>query len=152
MVPAVPQDVAAAADDDEPSSSYSPQAQAQAQALPEPSQMPGPHPRLIIYSQTRRRTSDGGAVSLLPLLETGATHVIIAAFHLNEDPDAITLNDDHPLAPMYDQLWSEVRTLRERKGIKVLGMLGGAAKGSYERLTGSEVQVCVWLIMFFFSR
>ena len=34
--------------------------------------------------------------------------------------------------------------LRERGGIKVLGMLGGAAKGSYERLTGDEVQVCMY--------
>ena len=68
------------------------------------------------------------------------THVIVAAFHINDDPAAITLNDDHPLASMYDELWSEIRTLRG-KGIKVLGMLGGAAKGSYERLTGDEDQV-----------
>ena len=79
-------------------------------------------------------------MSLLPLLDTGITHVIIAAFHINEDPAAITLNDDHPLASMYDGLWSEVQMLRAR-GVKILGMLGGAAKGSYERLTGDDGQV-----------
>ena len=95
-------------------------------------------PRVVMYSQTRQTSA--GPVSILPLLQTGATHINIAAFHINEDPDAITLNDDHPLAPMYDDLWDEVRTVRE-SGVKVLGMLGGAAPGSFVRLTGTDEEV-----------
>ena len=48
---------------------------------------------------------------------------------------------------MYDVLWEEVRELRE-KGIKVLGMLGGAAKGSFERLTGDEKVGCLFSFCF----
>lgn len=75
----------------------------------------------------------------MPLIthHTGVTHVIIAAIHLNEDPAAITLNDDPPTAPKFDTLWAEVAWLRA-SGVKVLGMLGGAARGSYARLDGPD--------------
>lgn len=95
-------------------------------------------PRVIVYHQTIHR--DGTYVSLLPLLtqQTGVTHVIVAAIHLNEGPGNITLNDDPPDADKYDTLWGEVAWLRAA-GVKVLGMLGGAAKGSFERLDGADV-------------
>jgi cyclin-dependent kinase len=103
-----------------------------------------PHegPRLIVYAQTFH-DHDGNYHSLLPLLtnNTGITHVVVAAVHLNEGPGNITLNDHPPSDARYEALWGEVRWL-QGSGVKVLGMLGGAAKGSYERLTGNEDKVC----------
>ncbi|KAF2239588.1 glycoside hydrolase family 18 protein [Viridothelium virens] len=94
--------------------------------------------RVITYAQARH-DEYGNEISLLPLLtnSTGITHVIVAAIHLNEGPGNIHLNDDPPEHPKYKQLWGEVRWL-QGAGIGVLGMLGGAAKGSYERLAGDD--------------
>lgn len=99
-------------------------------------------PRLIIYAQTYH-DSAGSYHSLLPLLtnNTGVTHVILAAIHLNEGPGNITLNDHPPDDKRFEQLWGEAKWL-QGSGVKVLGMLGGAAKGSYERLTGGDEKVC----------
>jgi len=96
-------------------------------------------PRVVVYHQTIHR--DGKYVSLLPLItnQTGVTHVIVAAIHLNEGPGNITLNDDPPHASKYETLWGEVAWL-QASGVKVLGMLGGAAKGSFERLDGPDDQ------------
>lgn len=98
-------------------------------------------PRLIVYHQTFH-DSNGNYHSLLPLLtnNTGITHVIVAAIHLNDGPGNITLNDHTPDDKRYEQLWGEVKWL-QGSGVKVLGMLGGAAQGSYERLAGSEDNV-----------
>lgn len=97
-------------------------------------------PRIICYHQTicPRET---GYVSMLPLLHnsTGITHIIIAAIHLNEGPGNITLNDDPPESSVYAPLWEEVPQVKAA-GIKVMGMLGGAAKGSFQRLDGSPEQ------------
>lgn len=78
---------------------------------------------------------------MLPLLRnsTGVTHVIIAAFHLNSGPGNITLNDDPPESPVYAPLWAEVPQVKAA-GVKVMGMLGGAAPGSFQRLDGSSEQ------------
>ncbi|KAF1999250.1 glycoside hydrolase family 18 protein [Amniculicola lignicola CBS 123094] len=94
-------------------------------------------PRLVVYAQTFHQ--DGTYISLLPLLtsNTGITHVIIAAIHINEDPNGLTLNDHSPDHEVFRQLWGEVRWL-QGGGVKVMGMLGGAAKGSYGRLGGGE--------------
>lgn len=98
-------------------------------------------PRLVLYAQTHHDGA-GKPISLLPLLtkNTGVTHVIVAAIHLNEGPGNITLNDDPPSAEKFNTLWGEVRWL-QGTGVKVLGMLGGAAKGSFERLSGDEASV-----------
>jgi hypothetical protein len=84
--------------------------------------------------------------SLLPLLtnNTGITHIIVAAIHVNEGPGNITLNDHTPDDGRFEQLWGEVKWM-QGSGIKVLGMLGGAAKGSFERLGGSDENVCLLL-------
>jgi cyclin-dependent kinase len=71
---------------------------------------------------------------------TGITHVIIAAIHLNDEPGNITLNDHRPDDKRFDQLWGEVGWL-QGSGVKVLGMLGGAAKGTFEKLGGDEESV-----------
>lgn len=98
-------------------------------------------PRLIVYHQTLH-DSVGNYHSLLPLVtnNTGITHIILAAIHLNAGPGNITLNDHAPDDKRYEQLWGEVKWL-QGSGVKVLGMLGGAAQGSYERLGGSEESV-----------
>lgn len=47
-------------------------------------------------------------------------------------------NDHEPRNPRYQTLWAELRVL-QASGIQVLGMLGGAAKGSFTRLDLDEV-------------
>ncbi|KAK4978541.1 hypothetical protein LTR28_005114 [Elasticomyces elasticus] len=95
--------------------------------------------RVVVYHQTHH-THDGKPISVLPLIthQTGVTHVIVAAIHINEGPGNITLNDDPPDAKKFDVLWSEVAWL-QASGVRVLGMLGGAAKGSFEKLDGEDV-------------
>lgn len=100
---------------------------------------PDQGPKVVVYHQTIHR--DGRYVSILPLITqaSGVTHVVVAAIHLNEGPGNITLNDDPPDASKYDTLWGEVAWL-QASGVKVLGMLGGAAKGSYGRLDGQDLE------------
>ncbi|KAI0471746.1 family 18 glycoside hydrolase [Xylariaceae sp. FL0804] len=100
----------------------------------------GPLPRLILYHQTIHDPK-GNLVSILPLITQpgiAVTHIIVAAIHVNEDPDALTLNDHAPSDPRYTSLWAELR-IAQASGIRVLGMLGGAAKGSYARLDGGDL-------------
>jgi len=99
--------------------------------------LPPSTPRLIAYYQTHH-DEDGSFISILPFVrEPGieVTHVNLAALHINADPDALTLNDHPPSHPRFDTLWAELRIL-QASGVKVLAMLGGAAKGTYERLDG----------------
>jgi hypothetical protein len=99
----------------------------------------GEGPRVIVYHQTHHLPDSDTVVSLLPLItsSTGITHVIIAAIHLNDNPEDITLNDNPPSHEKFNTLWSEVAWL-QGTGIKILGMLGGAARGSYDRLDGDD--------------
>jgi chitinase len=78
---------------------------------------------------------------MLPLItnNTGITHVIIAAIHINDPPGHLTLNDHHPDHEHFNALWSEVAWV-QASGVKVLGMVGGAAKGSFERLDGLDTE------------
>lgn len=96
---------------------------------------------MIVYYQTHTRPDNRDPVSLLPLLanNTGITHVIVAAIHVNDGPGNITLNDDPPDCENNNRLWSEVAWV-QGAGVKVLGMLGGAAKGSFERLGSDDQQ------------
>jgi len=102
---------------------------------------PAPQPpRIVCYHQTHYH--HGTYISLLPLLteatsHIGPTHLIIAAIHLNARPGDITLNDDPPAHPKNDPLWAELAIFQDI-GVKVLGMLGGAAPGSFTRLDGSD--------------
>ncbi|KAM7198100.1 chitinase 2 [Naviculisporaceae sp. PSN 640] len=103
--------------------------------------IPQPHvPRIITYYQTHHHPDSsplaGQHISVLPLLTQpgiSLTHLILAAIHINEDPSALTLNDHAPSHARFTTLWAELRVL-QASGIKVLGMLGGAAKGSFTRL------------------
>lgn len=92
-----------------------------------------PPPRLVLYQQTHFHS--GQYISLLPLLghDTALTHLIISAIHINHSPGDITINDTPWRSPTLTTLWREMGVL-QRAGIKVMGMLGGAAWGSFSRL------------------
>ncbi|KAI1206307.1 glycoside hydrolase family 18 protein [Annulohypoxylon truncatum] len=94
-----------------------------------------PTPRIIMYYQTTH-DPDGNLISTLPLITQpgiALTHLIVAAIHINEDPDGLTLNDHAPSDPRYTTMWAELR-IAQASDVKVLGMLGGAAQGSFARL------------------
>ena len=97
--------------------------------------------RVILYHQTHHLPENGQPVSLLPLItnRTGVTHIIVAALHLNEGSGNITLNDHNPSHEGFNALWAESAWL-QATGVKVLGMLGGAAKGTFARLDGNDVE------------
>ncbi|GAB7365318.1 hypothetical protein MBLNU230_g6399t1 [Neophaeotheca triangularis] len=99
----------------------------------------GQGPRVVLYHQTHHKPNGGPPVTLLPLIanNTGVTHVVIAAIHLNEGPGNITLNDTRPSSSKFQTLWAETAWL-QASGVKVLAMLGGAAQGSYARLDGTD--------------
>ena len=88
-------------------------------------------PRLVIYFQSANDPS-GAPISLLPLIaEKGIalTHLIISSFHINRDRDLV-LNDWAPSDTRFTALWSEAAVL-QRAGVRVMGMLGGAASGAW---------------------
>lgn len=91
-------------------------------------------PRNQIYVQTFRNTT-GGQFSMLPLIQnpTQLTHLYLAALHINAQPGDITLNDNNLNDTVWSGMWSEAGQLQQN-GVKVLMMIGGAAKGSYPRL------------------
>lgn len=95
-------------------------------------------PRVVVYHQTTH--VDGQHVTVLPLLSqhSGVTHLIIAALHLNggSSPHNIHLNDHPPESALFSKLWEEVAVLQSH-GVKVMLLLGGAARGSYARLDAS---------------
>nr|GAT57873.1 endo-beta-N-acetylglucosaminidase [Mycena chlorophos] len=74
---------------------------------------------------------NGVYVSPLPLLGF-ITHVFLAAWHIDSD-FSIHLNDNPPTDPMFTQMWTELGEMQDQ-GVKVLGMLGGAAPGTYSAL------------------
>ncbi|KAL8806123.1 MAG: hypothetical protein Q9182_001524 [Xanthomendoza sp. 2 TL-2023] len=100
-------------------------------------------PRVVVYHQTHH-TPSGTLISLLPLLTEPSdfipiTHLILAAIHLNTPAGNIHLNEHPPSHPCNDSLWEELRILQD-VGVKVLGMLGGAAQGSFRRLDGTDAE------------
>lgn len=106
---------------------------AEVAAIEQPRREEKHSPRIVCYHQTQWNGDQ--YVSMLPLSRGGrkTTHVIIAAIHLNNTPGDVTLNDDPWNAPKNVRVWQEVNLL-QKDGVKVLGMLGGAAKGSFSRL------------------
>lgn len=88
--------------------------------------------RVVVYYQTQY--SNGTYVSPRALTDnnTGATDVLVGAIHLNDD-GIVTLNDNPPDDPTFDRMWSDLGDM-QGKGVHVLGMVGGAAQGSFQRL------------------
>ncbi|MFB9904904.1 glycosyl hydrolase family 18 protein [Allokutzneria oryzae] len=94
-----------------------------------------PNKRVVVYYQTQYSNgSTGDYVSPLPLLtnNTGVTDVIVGAIHLN-DNKIVHLNDHPPAHERYNRMWRDLREMKS-KGVNVIGMVGGAAQGSYQRL------------------
>ncbi|WP_033290040.1 glycosyl hydrolase family 18 protein [Amycolatopsis jejuensis] len=86
--------------------------------------------RVVVYYQTIHH--NGSYVSPLRLADAGVTDVIVGAVHLN-DGAKMTLNDDPPSADKFTQMWRDLATM-QGKGVHVLAFVGGAAKGSFQRL------------------
>ncbi|SDD73813.1 glycosyl hydrolase family 18 protein [Actinokineospora iranica] len=93
-----------------------------------------PH-RVIAFYQTQFVAGSQGKVYVSPLkLKGKATHIEVAALHLN-DGGKVTLNDDPPSDAKYDQMWKDLAKLRQGPdAAKVIMLLGGAAQGTYKRL------------------
>lgn len=92
-------------------------------------------PRLVIYFQTTH-DSNGDPISMLPLiteLDIALTHLIVCSFHINYGSE-IHLNDYPPSYPLFSTLWNETLVMKDA-GVKVMGMIGGAAPGSFDTLT-----------------
>ncbi|KAL7931878.1 glycoside hydrolase family 18 protein [Trichoderma chlorosporum] len=92
-------------------------------------------PRLIIYFQTTH-DSNNNPISMLPLInEQGIalTHLIVCSFHINQG-GVVHLNDFPPDDPHFYTLWNET-VLMKQAGVTVMGMVGGAAGGSFTTST-----------------
>ena len=98
--------------------------------------------RLVVYVQTFH-TPDNQSLCLIPLLteNTGVTHVIFSAFHINSNPGDITFNNYPPNSTKWTQAWSDAKKL-QAAGVKVMGLLGGAALWTWSELSGDEASVC----------
>ncbi|MFE9249688.1 glycosyl hydrolase family 18 protein [Streptomyces sp. NPDC007088] len=88
--------------------------------------------RVVVYYQTQ--FSGGTYVSPRELTDrgTGVTDVIVGAIHLNDD-GGVTLNDTPPDDGRFDGMWDDLAAVQD-SGVRVLGMVGGAAAGSFQRL------------------
>lgn len=93
-------------------------------------------PRLVVYFQTTHNQQTGQPISMLPLVTKqgiALTHLIVCSFHIgvpgSSSPN-LHLNDYPPSDPRFDTLWSEVAVL-QAAGVRVMGMVGGAAAGSF---------------------
>lgn len=92
-------------------------------------------PRLVLYFQTTH-DSLGRPISMLPLVTVkhiALTHLIICSIHMHQNGH-LHLNDHLPSHPRYKTLWTEASIMRS-SGVKVMGMIGGAAPGSFSRST-----------------
>ncbi|KAF9460654.1 endo-beta-N-acetylglucosaminidase [Collybia nuda] len=100
--------------------------------------------RVVVYYQTQYDTTlapnspFGHFVSPLPLIGL-ITHLILAAFHINIKPSPIplALNDFAPDHPQFNQMWEDIAEMRS-KGVKIIGMLGGTAPGTYDGLVPGD--------------
>ncbi|KAM3448454.1 hypothetical protein MY5147_009919 [Beauveria neobassiana] len=92
-------------------------------------------PRLVVYFQTTH-DQRGNPISMLPLInEKGIalTHLIVCSLHINKDSE-IHLNDYPPGDPHFYTLWNETAHMKTA-GVTVMGMVGGAASGSFDSST-----------------
>lgn len=104
-------------------------------ALAAPPAQAATQKRTVVYYQTQYSNGATGTyVSPKPLIDrnTGVTDVLVAALHLNEDK-VVHLNDHPPSHSRYTQMWRDLAAMQAR-GVNVIGMVGGAAPGSFTRL------------------
>lgn len=101
-------------------------------------------PRLVIYYQTTH-DSLGRPISMLPLItenQIALTHLIVCSFHVNSGGN-LHLNDYPPDTPLFYALWNETRIM-QAAGVKVMGMVGGAAPGSFSRHTLDNTDIRIF--------
>ncbi|KAG5952838.1 hypothetical protein E4U53_007770 [Claviceps sorghi] len=94
-----------------------------------------PLPRLVVYFQTTHDWA-GRPISMLPLVNKkgiALTHLIVCSLHVNEKGE-IHLNNYPPSHPIFSTLWNETKVMKNA-GVKVMGMVGGAAPGSFTTRT-----------------
>ncbi len=92
-------------------------------------------PRLVIYFQTTH-DSQGQPISMLPLVKKqgiALTHLIVCSLHINAGSE-VHLNDYPPSDARFYTLWNETQVLRAA-GVRIMGMIGGAAPGSFDTTT-----------------
>ncbi|KAJ9137054.1 Chitinase 1 [Pleurostoma richardsiae] len=92
-------------------------------------------PRLVIYYQTTH-DSNGNPISMLPLVtekNISLTHLIVCSFHINFNSE-VHLNNFPPSDSRFYTLWNETEIMKAA-GVKVMGMVGGAAAGSFNPQT-----------------
>jgi hypothetical protein len=94
---------------------------------------PSPFHRVVVYYQTQY--DNNKYISPTPLISL-ATHLILGAFHINDDK-SIHLNNVSPDDSSLTQLWVDIARM-QGSGVKVIGMLGGWADGSFQHLSGSK--------------
>lgn len=73
---------------------------------------------------------------MLPLINEkniALTHLIVCSLHINENSE-VHLNDYPPSNPIFYTLWNETQVM-QNAGVKVMGMVGGAAPGSFKSTT-----------------
>ena len=93
-------------------------------------------PRLVIYFQTTHDEGTKLPISMLPLItqkHIALTHLIVCTFHFHLD-DYLHLNDLPVHHPAFYTLWNET-SLVKAAGVKVMGMIGGAAPGAFTNYT-----------------
>jgi len=106
-------------------------------------------PRLVIYFQTTHDQA-GNPISMLPLVNDrgiALTHLIVCSLHVNYAFSTGTvnvhLNDFMYNDTHFDTLWAEAEILKKNK-IKVMGMVGGAAYGSFTTNTLGADREDLW--------
>lgn len=73
---------------------------------------------------------------MLPLItekNIALTHLIVCSLHMNVN-SVMHLNDYPPSDPRFNTLWAEADVLKNA-GVKIMGMIGGAAGGSFSTST-----------------
>jgi len=73
---------------------------------------------------------------VLPLIKKqgiALTHLIVCSFHINQDSE-VHLNDFPPDDAHFNTLWNET-AIMQSAGVRVMGMVGGAAPGSFNTQT-----------------
>ncbi|WP_016907634.1 glycosyl hydrolase family 18 protein [Streptomyces xiaopingdaonensis] len=88
--------------------------------------------RTVVYYQTQFDGDTLISPKELTNHDAGATDVIVGAVHLTDD-DKARLNDDPHDAGRFDDMWSDLADVQS-EGVHVLGMVGGAAQGSFTNL------------------
>lgn len=96
-----------------------------------PAAAPDDH-RVVVYYQTQFAGDTYVSPRELTDRGTGVTDVIVGAIHLNDD-GGVTLNDTPPGDAKFDGMWGDLAAVQDA-GVHVLGMVGGAAVGSFQRL------------------